>query len=441
MRAESTWAQVVQRNLEPSPPSAAEQPEPVQPAQFDSLPPELLACILCHISSARDLDRCSCVCSALRAAHVELFGGPLGPRRPTIVCGFRHTLFLDAGSLLSFGSGHDDAAIPRDEDGDGESWSTVRPKRAFMAHHGLGKLEGTDDLQWVDMDRCQQMAGQVVPYLRSGSPLLRRTRLPPTVVAPLLRTYVVRRADTNVDASSPARASVSPFALPDGLAAPSPEPGAEPVGPNQRVPWSPRSVAAAHAASFALDAARRLWSWGDGEGGVLGHGSIEKRVAAARGARRRVRGAVVPPHLARSAQRSYTDGDHLSEALDELCTLDAEGEGAPHQDDHVLSPHLVGALARTSIVQVSSKNAHCLAVSATGLLYSWGHATCGCLGHGDNEAVSEPRLVRAFMEMGGRGHVRVIEASAGFNTSLAVSDDGRLFGWGEGESLTSPNLT
>ena len=89
-------------------------------------------------------------------------------------------------------------------------------------------------------------------------------------------------------------------------------------------------------------------------------------------------------------------------------------------------PH--GALLLPRFVMITAGLFHSMAVSEDGALYTWGSGTNGRLGHGDTVMQLRPRRVEAL------SHVNVLHASAGSGHSVAVSDAGKLYTWGQGYS-------
>ena len=71
--------------------------------------------------------------------------------------------------------------------------------------------------------------------------------------------------------------------------------------------------------------------------------------------------------------------------------------------------------------------AHSLALTADGAVWSWGWGAFGRLGHGDTQSQLLPKKVEAFAGQ------RVVAVSAAQYHSLAVTADGAVFTWGEGE--------
>lgn len=70
---------------------------------------------------------------------------------------------------------------------------------------------------------------------------------------------------------------------------------------------------------------------------------------------------------------------------------------------------------------------HSLALSEDGQVYSWGDGDYGKLGHGNSTTQRQPKMI------GGHGWWNVVSISAGFRHSAAVTADGFLYTWGEGE--------
>ncbi|XP_020805471.1 probable E3 ubiquitin-protein ligase HERC2 [Drosophila serrata] len=124
-----------------------------------------------------------------------------------------------------------------------------------------------------------------------------------------------------------------------------------------------------HALALTLDG--KVFSWGEGEDGKLGHGN--------------------------------------------RTTLD--------------KPRLVEALRAKKIRDVACGSSHSAAISSQGELYTWGLGEYGRLGHGDNATQLKPKLVAALT---GR---RVIQVACGSRDAqtLALTEDGAVFSWGDGD--------
>ena len=71
---------------------------------------------------------------------------------------------------------------------------------------------------------------------------------------------------------------------------------------------------------------------------------------------------------------------------------------------------------------------HTLALSENGQIYSWGDGDYGKLGHGNTSTQKLPKRV-----LGPLADKIVVQISAGYRHSAAVTDDGLLYTWGEGD--------
>uniref|UniRef100_UPI00358FCF6D E3 ubiquitin-protein ligase HERC2 n=1 Tax=Myxine glutinosa TaxID=7769 RepID=UPI00358FCF6D len=103
---------------------------------------------------------------------------------------------------------------------------------------------------------------------------------------------------------------------------------------------------------------------------------------------------------------------------------------AYHDDAQLL--HQVQALAEHVVVKVTShpQCRHFLALTDQGDVFSWGCGEGGCLGHGDRSSLDEPRLITA---LSGRSFAqRIVHVACGSSYSAAVTADGELYTWGRG---------
>ena len=76
---------------------------------------------------------------------------------------------------------------------------------------------------------------------------------------------------------------------------------------------------------------------------------------------------------------------------------------------------------------MSAGGAYSLAVTADGSVWSWGIGGFGQLGHGHTQNQLLPREIAALAGQ------RVVAVSAGERHSLALTADGAVFAWGNGE--------
>ncbi|XP_062206732.1 ultraviolet-B receptor UVR8-like isoform X1 [Phragmites australis] len=83
------------------------------------------------------------------------------------------------------------------------------------------------------------------------------------------------------------------------------------------------------------------------------------------------------------------------------------------------------------VVAVAAGEAHTLALTGDGEVYSWGRGMFGRLGTGREDDVLVPAAVApAVAVAGGNARPRFVAAAAGAYHSLALDDDGSLWSWG-----------
>ena len=100
----------------------------------------------------------------------------------------------------------------------------------------------------------------------------------------------------------------------------------------------------------------------------------------------------------------------------------------------VQRPRRIEALDGIRITHIAAGETACAAVSDEGDVYTWGWGGSfwqgnGGLGHGDNTSQPRPALVQHLEE----AHVRVATVSVGSGHMLAVTRDGKVLSWGNGE--------
>lgn len=65
-----------------------------------------------------------------------------------------------------------------------------------------------------------------------------------------------------------------------------------------------------------------------------------------------------------------------------------------------------------------------MALTPSGFVFAWGLNIYGQLGHGNTEDCPEPQLIKTLASE------QVVQISAGYLHSAAVTDSGSLFAWG-----------
>jgi len=214
---------------------------------------------------------------------------------------------------------------------------------------------------------------------------------------------------------------------------------AQPEGESYAVRWlcyyallreanPPARAAAGMQHSVFIDGEGRLSSCGsedeeDEEGfpGLLGHG---EGVAQLKTPTR------LPSTLGERAVSMSVGATH-SLALAADGALWSWGDGAfgelGHGDEqNQLQPKKIEALSGRRVVAVSAGDSHSLALSADGALWSWGDGNFGKLGHGDWQRQLLPKKIEDFAGQ------RVVAVSAGPMHNLAITADGALWSWGFG---------
>ena len=73
---------------------------------------------------------------------------------------------------------------------------------------------------------------------------------------------------------------------------------------------------------------------------------------------------------------------------------------------------------------------HAAVVGRDGRVCTWGWGRYGCLGHGNEECESVPKVVESL------SNVKAIHVATGDYTTFVVSDDGDVYSFGCGESAS-----
>src|SRR5690606_22656019 len=90
------------------------------------------------------------------------------------------------------------------------------------------------------------------------------------------------------------------------------------------------------------------------------------------------------------------------------------------------TPMIVGGLLNsTTIIQVSAGYLHTIALSIDGALFAWGHNLYRQLGDGTTSNTNEP--VAVGRSLTGKN---IIDVTACMSHTVALSSDGKVFTWG-----------
>jgi len=169
-----------------------------------------------------------------------------------------------------------------------------------------------------------------------------------------------------------------------------------------------------------------VYSCGCGNSGKLGHGDDGDRQiltnvqAECFGGDKIVYVAAGPDHSAAvgAEGKVYTWGDGNSGRL-----------GHNNEEDKYIPTEVVDtALSKVKVVMVSVGFAHTVAVSEGGTLYVWGAGMFGLLGLGDEDDRMVPTKVANF------GRSPVLMVACGDVYTLAVTKDGGMYSCGQGQS-------
>ncbi|KAK7373500.1 hypothetical protein VNO80_06910 [Phaseolus coccineus] len=87
-------------------------------------------------------------------------------------------------------------------------------------------------------------------------------------------------------------------------------------------------------------------------------------------------------------------------------------------------PRPVPSLENVEIIQIASGGYHSLALTGDGKVLSWGHGGQGQLGHGSVQNQKIPEVVEALSQE------HIIYITCGGSSSAAVTDNGKLYMWG-----------
>ena len=95
----------------------------------------------------------------------------------------------------------------------------------------------------------------------------------------------------------------------------------------------------------------------------------------------------------------------------------------------MLTDTILRSFAVSAVTQLSCGFEHCLALTASGCLVSWGYGASGSLGHGDYVSYTQPKLITA----GGLNSKQVVYATCGGYHNGALTADGKVFMWGRAD--------
>jgi alpha-tubulin suppressor-like RCC1 family protein len=175
-----------------------------------------------------------------------------------------------------------------------------------------------------------------------------------------------------------------------------------------------------HTASIGNSRGTHMFTWGAGYHGQLG--------------RKFVRGhkkyAAIPRLVELNVGvRQITCGALHTAIVTESGQVYTWGDGRQGQLGHSAdsfciqaSPGLVEALSHCFVSQIACGRTHTLALTDKGKIYSWGQSKFGQAGHGDRQPVKVPRLVES--------NERFVSIECGEYHSFACTASGKVYSWG-----------
>lgn len=112
----------------------------------------------------------------------------------------------------------------------------------------------------------------------------------------------------------------------------------------------------------------------------------------------------------------------IGDSFDNLM-LGIQSQSARHVDFGAIEP-----FASLEISEIATGSHHSMVLGADGRLFSWGHNSNGQVGNG---STTSPTQVPCWVnESGVLAGKRIIGIAAGGSSSYALTDDGKLYGWG-----------
>ncbi|XP_068081364.1 probable E3 ubiquitin-protein ligase HERC1 [Anabrus simplex] len=175
--------------------------------------------------------------------------------------------------------------------------------------------------------------------------------------------------------------------------------------------------------SLALTDDGKIYSWGDGDYGKLGHGNCTTQKLP------RLIGGALSGKVVKFIHAGYRHSAAITEE-GELYTWGEGDHGRLGHGDY--NGRTVPTLVRdlSGVGSVACGSAHTVAVSADGkTVWSFGSGDNGKLGHGDTHKTPRPKVIDALQGM------YIHKVAAGSQFSLALTTNGQIYTWGFGPCL------
>ncbi|XP_049353529.1 PH, RCC1 and FYVE domains-containing protein 1 [Solanum verrucosum] len=154
----------------------------------------------------------------------------------------------------------------------------------------------------------------------------------------------------------------------------------------------------------------KLFTWGDGDKGRLGHGDKESKLVPTCVA------ALVEPNFCQ-----VTCGHSLTVALTtsgHVYTMGSPvyGQLGHHQTDGKLPRRVEGKLAKSFVEEIACGAYHVAVLTSRTEVYTWGKGANGRLGHGDTDDRNSPTLVEALKDK----QVKSIACGTNFTAAICL---------------------
>ena len=187
-------------------------------------------------------------------------------------------------------------------------------------------------------------------------------------------------------------------------------------------------VAVGQAHSLAVNSEGQVFAWGDNDDGQLGDGTKTGQLSPIP--------VTTSGVLAGQSISSVAAGERHSVALSSTGEIYTWGENFQGQlgdgtrtEDRTVPVQLTRseAIAGVSFSAISAGEEHTLALSDDGRVFGWGSNSNGQLGDGTTTRRTTAVAVTTSGVLDG---VTIVAIAAGYLHSLALSSDGRVFSWG-----------
>lgn len=169
----------------------------------------------------------------------------------------------------------------------------------------------------------------------------------------------------------------------------------------------------------AVTAEGAIYTWGSGSHGQLGHGDTVEQSHP----------VLIDSVSSIGAVTQVATGASYTLALMDNGDLYSFGYGANYclgHDDSASEwqPRRVALDENCFLTSVAAADEHSVAIDSQGQVYTWGKGYCGCLGHGDETDVREPKVVA------GLRNVLAVQVSAQRRKTFVLDYTGELFAFG-----------